>query len=356
MGLSIAIAGTSNSILKNGYSYGVAEHPGVSKLDNWSLGASTTVVLPKISNERTFELYDYVIFDFAVNEEQLLGIGATSVSDIKDRLVQFISRKLNFDSVVPVIALLPLDWGRDIPKPVSQFYKAFARERGYPFFDGYDYVAEIRHRIGRSYPLFQDAAHLLPTVAYGFGELIAETLVRSEKSPLLYTTREDIAAEYRYQKVSPSDHVVATPPLERKTSISSGTFYKVTASKKLLVCLDKEVRLCGLELNCAQTNANVVVDNGHNEVVRATNTRHYTGDGVKFIHAVVPVEPVTGKQFQLSAEPGQQANPQLEMAGFIFSGDQERITSPVWNIVDLSGPSNWSENIIVATINRIREQ
>ncbi len=77
--MKIAVVGTSNSILVNGYFpvYQALEYP--NQTDNFSIGGANCQLIPySIEKYKIFDTYDFLITDCAVNDGDYLASNSRS--------------------------------------------------------------------------------------------------------------------------------------------------------------------------------------------------------------------------------------------------------------------------------------
>lgn len=175
--MRLALVGTSNSVLKEGFSTALASSSLVSALGNFSIGASSSVHVVKSTSGVDFSVYDFCLFDFAVNEDVLLRNGATSPDQVRHNLDYLVTRCLQA-GCLPVIVVFP----KPIKAEVSEsrdFYLEYARSLHLPCFDGYEALEYLGEKHGLTLDqLFLDKTHVKPWVARFFADTILESLQR----------------------------------------------------------------------------------------------------------------------------------------------------------------------------------
>lgn len=174
---NILLVGTSNCMLKRGISLGLASQPGVGRLENRSLGASSSIHLARSTEDIDFSKFDFCILEFSVNEDVLLRSHAARPELIEINLRHIVARCVHA-GCIPVILIFPRK-----PDPEKNagrtFYLEFARRFNLPFFDGYSLIAALKkkHRLEHD-GLFQNPNHVMPDVGYLFAKALAPGLLR----------------------------------------------------------------------------------------------------------------------------------------------------------------------------------
>ena len=321
MTLRIAICGTSNSILTNGYTAGIAAHPAVAHLQNLSLGASTSVVLPKITAENTLDAYDVIGLDFSVNEEFWVSQQTTSLAYIRQILDGFIAT-LGV-ATAPAIIIMPTITGLGDILPVHAFYRQYAIDAGYPLFDGFEYVASLAQTRPEQEALFMDRDHLRRDVAYAFGTRIAEQLEQWQRTRPARSTQQIETAEHRYKRFAPAE-ITGGMQVTRATSLAQAEFARINPESRIVFTTEQPTEIIGIGANLAESNAVVTIKSDQGQHRSSLLTKNYRGDEKGMIFVVTPIKPLSGTRFKIAVEALPDAeNATLELAGVsLRSGTQ----------------------------------
>ena len=120
----LAIIGTSNAVMKNGYG-DLLKLRLTNDVDNFSIGAhSSLLAVYRIITEKIIDNYEYVLIDFSLNETHYINAKMHNFFYIISYLV-FICNKFEKSKSILVFLILPsVCYSCD--KSVSYIYRAFA--------------------------------------------------------------------------------------------------------------------------------------------------------------------------------------------------------------------------------------
>ena len=287
MGLNIAVIGTSNSILRGGWSYGLRENPHVETFNIYSLGFSTSVLLPKVMVEPGLAECDFVVFDFEVNEEDAIWMKQVTLEEIRARVLDFIVRALPAKAI-PVFVSMPCSHRIGKHKPVHQLYSAIAGELGVPYFDGYEFLDKVLgpHADGWE-TYFRDQGHMKPHYAFEFGKRIMESLARIDRTAIRREERSEMLKAHSYHRIVNSAPA-ACERVVRKTSLVEEYFVRMRAGSQVTFGFNTDVSLVAIGVNIAQSDAAIIITNesGESSGPVKLRTMHFSGDGQKLDYVV----------------------------------------------------------------------
>ncbi len=324
--MRLAVIGTSNSVLRGGYTAGLADHPATAHVANFSLGASTTVVLPKVWAEQDLGGFDFILLDFAVNEEYWVGVETSSLAGIASILDDFVSRL--GQKTVPVVVVMPAITGLGRVLPVHDFYRAYARERGYPLYDGFDYVTS-RSAGEDASKMFMDRDHLARDHARAFGRHIADGLAGLSERPLARGHRTAALPDHRFHAIA-ADELTGGAFVRRQTSLTSVNLARLGPWDRIALAFDHGVEIIGVGVNLAQSNGGVSITSplGGRHVGLAGS--QFKGDGISLSYVVLPMEPLAGVAFEIAAFAVSPTVALLELAGITIRGAVRQVDVPVF--------------------------
>jgi hypothetical protein len=250
--MKIAVFGTSNSILKNGYVSGLRFSPYVDTVQQFCLGHSTSVSLPYTTKGVNFDDFDYCLVDFVVNEETFEKF-PESHREIRNRL-DFLISLLAEKKCVPVAMIMPVQIRVDKPLPVYRLYLEYFREHNFPVFDGYDALRRLM--AGSDTPLpsyFRDPSHLSNWAATALGLALGEQLAAFADKLLDRRVSTVRGHTFGYVRFNPR-HNRAIPVVTRKSALSTERFLRIGAEERILFGIGEAEAVSGVGLNLGQTN------------------------------------------------------------------------------------------------------
>lgn len=178
--ISIALVGTSNSILKDGFSSGISENK-FCRLTNISLGASSSAVGIWAIEKIDFIEYDFVIIDLLNNEEHIIYSGFNVIDRAIGNIVTLLNQ-CSLGRAVPIIVSFPrkffLSQNCNL-RPLHEAVMELSRSLSIVKFDLYDFVERVivlKSEVSLN-DLFLDEAHLKRPIAKLIGAAIAELLI-----------------------------------------------------------------------------------------------------------------------------------------------------------------------------------
>lgn len=321
--MRVVVIGTSNAILKDGYFYGLSDHPSVTTAANFSIGASTSVSLPMWMKRADFSDFDFIVLDFALNEEAWARAGATTPEQIENCVLGFLG-SLGARGPMPVIAILPSLTVHGDAMPIRDLYRRLAKDFGFPLFDGYEFLQTSGHRLAiEPDGAFMDADHMLRHVGYAFGQRIANVLSALEPARLRAAPADVDMGRYRYidaREFALEDAEIVA----RRTSLLAAEAVRLQGESVMSVSLDAEVEVIGIGMNLARSNARLEIASDRQTTVHKPNPKHFSGDGARLVYSIIPMKAVAGRDFRLRLGPGQADSAVAEVIGLTVREGRER--------------------------------
>ncbi|WP_431284218.1 hypothetical protein ACQW02_05250 [Humitalea sp. 24SJ18S-53] len=286
--MRIAIVGTSNSVGKNGYVSGMQSGGLVTLIRNFSLGHSTSVVLPFTLGRFDPADFDFCIFDFVVNEQPLIERNANLRSAIEDRL-RYILHQFASTNCIPVMLVMPSERGLEKGGLARSLYLDFSKANGIPFFDGYEYLSKMMQisSLPRS-DFFRDPDHLTSWVATSLGMMMAEQLHSLIRSGPVRMRSLVQAPDYRYE-LAALHNDLGGQDIHRKTSLVGADFRRFERPGQAKINLNYEGAIIGLGLNLSQTKAKIIFDGGHSQAAHVSGTRYFDPTEKQLTFVVRPI-------------------------------------------------------------------
>lgn len=172
--MKIAIVGTSNSRVKDGWvKYYKELNPAV-QIDNYSLGANNSFYVHYILEKKDILAnYDYCILDLAVNDQEYLTAGSVSEELLLASYLDLM-RKLKQASCIPIILILPSIedyYHRPLQSNIRKHIVFLCQEFGVFYLDVYDFIENLNMK----YPeicCMRDSNHITSFV----GKIVAELI------------------------------------------------------------------------------------------------------------------------------------------------------------------------------------
>jgi len=320
--MEVVICGTSNSLIRDGYVWGIREHPAVSRLCNYATGGSTSVLLPRVGAECDTENFDFVVFDFSPNEDFFHLRNLSSPAEIERRLLDFLSRHMSAKTI-PVMVVMPMVIGFAEDRKMHLGLLEICRKNGIIVLDGYKFIKKACRLTGSNHRIyFSDRDHLKREVAHFFGEQVANVLSRIDRSKI---ARRETAIEvpaYQFVSLTAPDSEAA---IARRTSVCGSHFVAVGQGEGPKITLDAPATLIGAGVNVAQSSGQLVALSGPNRtsipVTHAHLYRPDQRDNIKsLVYMVRPTPELEGETFEFRAGRREGEDGLIEMSGAVFRG------------------------------------
>lgn len=341
----VAILGTSNSVMRDGYVTGLGQRRGIQVVANASLGSSHAPMLAYRLPGLDPVDFDFIVLDLCINEQRAIYRNLYDLdltTDLFNYFLDWCARK----RVTPVVLILPdqLSFGHPSPHPraneVNDHYVRMCRKYRILYFDGRRFVKTLAKSRG-TIPsnLFKDVNHLAAETAQLLGKRLGKRIKLLARTPSVRwsLTRSH---SYFYLPVPPQD------TLERKTAIATVRFARMDLNTNLTIPCPAGCHVVAVALNMSQTNAALKIS-GHGELTkRFDNAYHdpgrsmwlviwsllrpvHTGNGA--VRLAVTASSLASHQedndhSRLNALPPPDQEPIVEVAGIIVR------TPPRWRI------------------------
>lgn len=173
--MRIISVGTSNSMLRYGFTYPLQNDKRVTRIDKACMGTSVSLLSCVTTENIDFRNYDFCIIDFSVNE-QLFHYWGLSLNRIEDHVESFCAQVWQA-GCVPVLMILPRKETKKDSSPVRNTYLNLASRLKIPFFDAIDIVEGFDGYLGTSRDdLFRDGGHMMEWLAIGVGSKLLDGL------------------------------------------------------------------------------------------------------------------------------------------------------------------------------------
>lgn len=213
---SVALFGTSNGVIRNGYAGYFANSPKVEPFTNFSLGASTSSYVFYRSGHGNLADYEFCILDLCVNDGRWLETGHVKPATWTAVLMDFCERLVAMGTL-PIILILPSPDFPDCKPKIRSLARRVAKKLHLPFFDGYDLLAAAM-ATEHAPPMdnfFRDSVHVHEWLGQEISRLIVRALPHLRKG--LAKAGEPIETEIQRH------HVLRLPEVDPENCVSRGT-------------------------------------------------------------------------------------------------------------------------------------
>lgn len=287
--MRLAIVGTSNSIGPRGYVPGLHQSRLFTTIDNYSLGASTTVSLPYSLNRFEPNNYDFCVFDFAVNEHNQLVANPNEREHILGRL-ELISSRFAGSGCVPVILIMPCLSGFKRTAIGKNLYIDFARSNNLPYFGGYKFVKRIAD--GLKFPVqdcFRDRDHISTWASQSLGLILGEQILNLHRENIRMGVRTKDAYSFNYIRAAEVGFK-AGEVVERKNSLISERFLHVENPRPDWVKFPASGKIIGVGLDASNTNVDVILRQGESCSRLSISRKYFNKTDAKTVFVITPLD------------------------------------------------------------------
>jgi hypothetical protein len=252
--IKVGILGTSNSVMKDGYTVSLQNNPDIVIRKNASIGSSHAALIPYTFSKHDFNDCDVVVLDILANEQYALWLHDYDIS-LSLQIFDYFLTVCAVSHVLPVILLVPERIGYRSPKDpkfqqIRRRYIEVCNKRGIPYFDGDAYIKNVYTKTHFS-KLFQDDVHIMPLYAQEVGSILAKSIATIYSSHKIINEELNIY-DFKYINVI-GGNTESKNIVERKTSIVECKFLKLSAGETCDVNVG-EYEIVGIAFNMAQTN------------------------------------------------------------------------------------------------------
>lgn len=268
----ILILGTSNSILRGGWSTGFTQNlPNDTVIHNKSIGGSPGTQFAAWCDHDLSD-YDCVIIDSIVNDENMMARNLIGDISFYSKLIHEI-----FSTIASQTNLVVLGFCNErFAKNRSDIYKIHrdtARNVGGTFFSVIDFALEKRG------PKFRDGAHIAIPIARSFGESLAQNIgYHMIDTPCAKSFRENFST-IRIDDLSSVETVT------RESRLFSETFSRLRPGD--VVEFETVGQLIGFQVDSYDTYGFVRLTNGNDETL--IQSVRYPHEPSKFLAYFTPV-------------------------------------------------------------------
>lgn len=184
-GYSLCLLGTSNGVIKNGYSSYFSSSSNVKCFDNFSIGACTSSFVFYNLAKINMANYDFCILDLCVNDGLWMKAKHVDPQHWIDILAEVCCRILS-SGCVPVILVLPTpDLISDSGK-ITALLRELCMELRIPYFDCYELMEKLKSDRDSSHGellrLFKDSVHVRDDFGVELSRLIDGCLANYKKN------------------------------------------------------------------------------------------------------------------------------------------------------------------------------
>lgn len=284
--MRIAVVGTSNSVMKRGYTLPLKVSPQEICFANFSIGMSAGCMFPITATGVDFSDFDFCILDFCVNEEIFVQFGM-SIESIKD-YVNAWSVHIYKQGCVPIIMMLPRN---SRPSNISYVYEAYidiARSLNIPYFDAI-YKTEYltaKNDINRN-DLFKDDGHLKEWFAIALGNELLSALRNMHRSTS--AGYDAIWEAPKFRRVSSSTVSSSIPTIRRANSLVTLEFKSVAHGNNISYDLDGGEMITAVCINLGKTSG-VLTVRGEEEALFDLRNDAFEPERDSFMMAVFPLQ------------------------------------------------------------------
>ena len=277
--MKVCLVGTSNSLFKDGYAQALKDDRRVDEFIQYSIGSSTSIILPYFLSEIDFSRFDVVLFETAINDRNYYIYKSVGKQQLFDFLEWGIEKALKAGCKVGLVVMPTL--GAFEFKTISwQIYKRLASVWGVAFIDGFEYARLRSSFVGceiRS--LFKDKFHFKPNVAYSFGHLILDFVL--EATP----TARTLKRVPKFSVVSLSKNA-GESTLQRKNSLFEVEFAVIDEGDSIKIEIPKNMEVVGVSYNAAKSVGCLKISSDKTCIKSLTS--NYVENGKDLLLIVVP--------------------------------------------------------------------
>ena len=272
---SVALFGTSNGVIRNGYAGYFANSPQVEPFTNFSLGASTSSYVFYRSDHGNLADYEFCLLDLCVNDGRWLETGHVKPATWTAVLMDFCERLVAMGTL-PIILILPSPDFPDCKPKIRQLARQVAKKLHLPFFDGYDLLARAMatELAPPADNFFRDSVHVHEWLGQEMSRLIVRALPYLRKG--LAQAGEPIETDIHRH------HVLKLPELHPEDCVPRGTsliredFKHLTKSAAPLTITmpdDSEILACAVDMRGCRGFLRIEGSHLHHQYMSGIYTR-----------------------------------------------------------------------------------
>ncbi len=252
--MNILILGTSNSLLKNGWTFGLKNILTNSVIDNISIGASPGIQFAALINTN-FKNYDLVLFDSIPNDEEYLYKAKNYKNTNTENIIFEILSTISSQTQLFIMGFCN-KWALDKESDVYRSRKEMAQKLGAHFIDIRKMLLIYKH-IGIYDRLYEPhPAHPFAKISYEIGQILAQEIEKKiifkKKYPNSYTKN------FFVKEIKENEDRL----LNLKNSIVNFNVSKYFKEEKIYT--DSDYLCLGMYINATGTNCYIEYNNDKN--------------------------------------------------------------------------------------------
>lgn len=289
--LRVAVVGTSNAVLRDGYVPGLMSAPSLATVRRHCLGGSPSILLPMIAEEMNPSDYDVCIIDTCINDDVHFNAKCLTVLDAYEHLLSFMRPLARAGCMPLLLALHELDnYGKKTA--ASELYRALADRFGCGHYDARWFFSRQSARGTLPLaPMFRDKAHPNAETSFALGSEVAKHL-RTLRLPWSPPDELELAGP-NFRLVRPAlFQGAAAGIVVHESSLRSDEFLPLGEGQSIMVELNPRERLCGFLFNSVSSDGVLRIQGPRGETawnVSSGNRHKALRRGLKFISQLVPL-------------------------------------------------------------------
>ena len=259
--LKIALTGTSNSLLTQGFASAISSDPRVAEFGNYSLGASGTVAVGYHLPAIDFSKYNVCIVDYCVNEEVFLLMGETSIQDTINNMLNLIDTAAKAGCRC-MFVVFPSKNRFDRKLPFQQWLTMTLAIRGIPVVDCYKILKTVVDGgTVEASQLFLDNVHLKRGVARVLGKHVVGLAEGILKSPVAARIEDDTLTHQEVAYVPAASLKVSRHARlrERSSRLLTVQVVEAKAGSTFGYSNGTAGQICGLVFDVADSQGRIVL-------------------------------------------------------------------------------------------------
>jgi hypothetical protein len=291
MGLRVAVVGTSNAVLRDGYVPGLESAPFLSTVRRHCIGGSPSILLPVIAEEMNPSDYDACIIDTCINDDVHFNAKCMTLLDAYEHTLSFLRFLARARCMPLLLAMHELDnYGKKTA--ASELYRALADRFGCGYYDARWFFSRQSARGTLPLaPLFRDKAHPNAETSLALGGALAKHL-RTLHLPWSPTDELELAGP-NFRLIRPALFGgAAREVVTHVSSLRTDEFLPLCEGQSIQVELSPRERLCGFLFNSASSDGVLRIQGPCGETtwnVSSGNRHKALRRGLAFISQLVPL-------------------------------------------------------------------
>lgn len=272
--IKIAVLGTSNSIMRNGYTYTLSNKE-TEVIKNISIGSSHSTVIPQQLIKLDEIEFDVLIIDISVNELRAFS-RSKDLYNLKtsENIYNYLLCWCHKKNVIPVFLILPTNVKSFNHKVITEFYEKLCIKNKQFYFNGYHYLDRLSQLTNRSFDsFFNDPLHLNQLTASTLGRHLAhkisELFDTNKTKDIIITENEVDYLEFKFVKPSNFKKVIT-----RKTSLIEEELIVLNKFDSAEIKHEEDFIIAGISLNMTQTNSLVKIS-GEKHLLKSFENNFY---------------------------------------------------------------------------------